>query len=360
MADSDSGEKTEQPTDRRRSEAREKGNIAKSTDLNAAGMMLAAAAALNFFAISLSSDMKNLMEITLTTPVWLKVEPVALIQRCESIIQMFLGGTMMTMLVLFCSAVVLNLAQVGFLMSPDVLQIKLERLNPIEGAKRIISVRGLMKLAVSLGKLTVLVLIACWFSYLVFPSFLALMGAPPETIMRDIFNSTVKLGVLLALALILLGVLDFAFQKWKHEKDLMMSKQEIREEMKSMEGDPLLRQRRREAHRKLAMSQELSKVASADVVVTNPTHISIALKYDPESMPAPIVVAKGAGEIAFQIRKIANENGVPIIERKSLARQMYRDVKTGQEIPFELYEVFVEIMAYVYSLSGKTMTDPNS
>ncbi|WP_298863368.1 flagellar biosynthesis protein FlhB [uncultured Gimesia sp.] len=359
MAENDTGEKTEQPTDRRRNEAREKGNIAKSTDLNAAGMMLAAAGALYFFAIGLNSDMKNLMETTLTTPVWLRVEPVLIIQRCESIVKMFLQGTAMTMLVLFISAVFLNIVQVGFMVSPDVLQIKWERLNPIEGAKRIISVRGLMKLAVSLGKLSLLVLIASWFSYLVFPSFVALMGAPPETILRDIFNSTVELGILLALALILLGALDFAFQKWKHEKDLMMSKQEIREEMKSMEGDPLLRQRRREAHRKLATSQELSKVASADVVVTNPTHISIAIKYDPESMPAPVVVAKGAGEIAFQIRKLANEHGVPIIERKSLARQMYRDVKTGEEIPFELYEVFVEIMAYVYNLSGKTMPESN-
>ena len=359
MAENDSGEKTEQPTDRRRNEAREKGNIAKSTDLNAAGMMLAAAGALYFFAISLSSDMKNLMEATLTTPVWLQVEPVLLIQRCESIIKLFLQGTVMMMLMLFISAVFLNIVQVGFMMSPDVLQIKWERLNPIEGAKRIISVRGLVKLGVSLGKLSLLVLVASWFSYLVFPSFVALMSAPPETILRDIFNSTVQLGILLALALILLGVLDFAFQKWKHEKDLMMSKQEVREEMKSMEGDPLLRQRRRDAHRKLATSQELSKVASADVVITNPTHISIAIKYDPESMPAPVVVAKGAGEIAFQIRKLANEHGIPIIERKSLARQMYRDVKTGDEIPFELYEVFVEIMAYVYNLSGKSMPDPN-
>ena len=357
MAENDSGEKTEQPTDRRRTEAREKGNIAKSTDLNAAGMMLAAAGVLYFFAVSLSNEMKHFMEVTLTTPVWLQMEPVKLIERCEDIIQLFLQGTAMTMIVLFISAVLLNIVQVGFLISPDVLQIKWERLNPIEGAKRIVSVRGLVKLAVSLGKLTILVLIATWFSYLVFPSFLALMGAPPETILRDIFNSTVELGILLALALILLGGVDYAFQKWKHEKDLMMSKQEIREEMKSMEGDPLIRQRRREAHRKLAMSQELSKVETADVVITNPTHISIAIKYDPETMPAPVVVAKGAGEIAFQIRKIANEHGIPIIERKALARQMYREVKTGQEIPFELYEVFVEIMAYVYNLTGKSMPE---
>ncbi|QDV16998.1 Flagellar biosynthetic protein FlhB [Gimesia panareensis] len=357
MAENDTGEKTEQPTDRRRNEAREKGNIAKSTDLNAAGMMLATAGVLYFFAVSLSHDMKNLMEATLTSPVWLRVDTPLIMERLQSIIKLFLQGSAMTMLILFIAAVCLNIVQVGFMMTPDVLQIKWERLNPIEGAKRIVSIRGLMKLGVSLGKITLLVLIAVWFSYLVFPNFVALMGAAPETIMRDIFNSSIELGILLALALIILGGLDYAFQKWKHEKDLMMSKQEIREEMKSMDGDPLIRQRRREAHRKLALSQELSQVATADVVVTNPTHISIAIKYDPESMPAPIVVAKGAGEIALQIRKIANEHGIPIIERKPLARQMYREVKTGQEIPFELYEVFVEIMAYVYSLSGKSMPD---
>lgn len=357
MAENDNGEKTEQPTDRRRTEAREKGNIAKSTDLNAAGMMLATAGVLYFFVVSLSNDMKNFMELTLTTPVWLQMEPVKIIERCEAILKLFLQGSALTMIVLFIAAVLLNIVQVGFLISPDVLQIKWERLNPMEGAKRILSVRGLVKLAVSLAKLSLLVFIATWFSYLVFPNFLALMGASPETILRDIFNSTIELGILLALALIVLGGADYAFQKWKHEKDLMMSKQEIREEMKSMEGDPLIRQRRREAHRKLAMSQELSKVATADVVITNPTHISIAIKYDPESMPAPVVVAKGAGEIAFQIRKIANEHGIPIIERKALARQMYREVKTGQEIPFELYEVFVEIMAYVYNLTGKSMPD---
>jgi len=357
MAENDTGEKTEDPTDRRRNEAREKGNIAKSTDLNAAGMMLATAAVLYFFAVSLSHEMKNLMEATLTSPVWLRVDTALIMERVQAIIKQFLEGTVLTMLVLFIAAVLLNIVQVGFLMTPDVLQIKWERLNPIEGAKRILSIRGLVKLGVSLGKISLLVLIAVWFSYLVFPNFLALMGAPPETIMRDIFNSSIELGILLALALIILGGLDFAFQKWKHEKDLMMSKQEIREEMKSMDGDPLIRQRRREAHRKLALSQELSQVETADVVITNPTHISIAIKYDAEQMPAPIVVAKGAGEIALQIRKIANEHGIPIIERKPLARQMYRDVKAGQEIPFELYEVFVEIMAYVYNLTGKSMPD---
>ena len=136
-----------------------------------------------------------------------------------------------------------------------------------------------------------------------------------------------------------------------------MSKQEVREEMKNMEGDPLIRQRRREAHRKFTQAGELEQVKHADVVITNPTEIAVALKYDPQRMAAPTVVAKGMHEIAARIRQIAAEHGVPIIERKPLARALYRDVKGGQQIPGEMYEVFVEIMAYVYHLSGRTPTN---
>ena len=133
-----------------------------------------------------------------------------------------------------------------------------------------------------------------------------------------------------------------------------MTKQEIRDEMKNMEGDPLIRQRRRDAHRKLAQARELNQVRDADVVITNPTHIAVALKYDPDKTPAPKVVAKGKGEIAMRIREIAAKHGVPIIERRPLAQALYSNVKVGQIIPVEMYEVFVEIMAYVYRLSGRT------
>jgi flagellar biosynthetic protein FlhB len=138
------------------------------------------------------------------------------------------------------------------------------------------------------------------------------------------------------------------------EQDLRMSKQEVRDELKEMEGDPVMRQRRREAHRKVAQARELRQVRTADVVITNPTEIAVALKYDPEKMLAPVVVAKGMGEIAASIRRIAVENRIPIIERKEVARSLYRTVKVGQSIPVEMYQVFVEIMAYVYHVTGRT------
>jgi flagellar biosynthetic protein FlhB len=227
-------------------------------------------------------------------------------------------------------------------------------LSPFQGAKRIVSVRALVKLCVSLGKLIVLVAIAGWWIAMQLPEFLNSMGGQPGELLLQIKSSASGLAFSLAIALILLALLDFAFQKWKHEQDLMMTKQEVREEMKQMDGDPHIRQRRREAHRKLAQARELQSVADSDVVITNPTEIAVALKYDPEKTPAPVIVAKGVGPIAARIRQIAAENSVPIIERKPLARALYRDVKVGHMIPVEMYEVFVEIMAYVYRLTGRT------
>src|SRR5262249_50432907 len=158
----------------------------------------------------------------------------------------------------------------------------------------------------------------------------------------------VTLAFQLSSALVFLALLDFLFQRWRFEQDLRMTKQEIRDEMKEMEGDPLIRQRRREAHRKGAQARERQQGRTADRIVTNPTETAVALKYDPEKMPAPVIVAKGMGAIAARIRQIAAENRIPIIERKELARSLYRNVKVGHPIPVEMYQVFVEIMAYVY------------
>jgi len=176
----------------------------------------------------------------------------------------------------------------------------------------------------------------------------------PRVTLFYVEGAVVKLAFQLSSALVFLALLDFLYQRWKLEQDLRMSKQEVRDELKEMEGDPVMRQRRREAHRKVAQARELRQVRTADVVITNPTEIAVALKYDPEKMAAPIVVAKGMGEIAASIRRIAAENRIPIIERKEVARSLYRTIKVGQPVPIEMYQVFVEIMAYVYHVTGRT------
>ena len=263
-------------------------------------------------------------------------------------------GVLPMLLLLAVAALAINLMQVGFLLAPGVLEPKLARINPVSGARRIVSLQAVVRLGASLAKLAVVVLLAGWSIASLLPSFIPLTFAEPLGILTQIESSLVKLAFQLALALSVLALLDLVFQGWKHEQDLRMSKQEVREEMKQLEGDPLIRQRRRDAHRKLALARELKQVEQADVVITNPTEIAVALKYDPEKMSAPVVVAKGMGELAGRIRRIAVEHGVPIIERKPLARALYRDVKAGHSIPIEMYEVFVEIMAYVYRITGRT------
>jgi flagellar biosynthetic protein FlhB len=371
MAGDDVGDRTEEPTDRKRSEAREKGNVARSTDLNAAGLMLAAAAAIYFFGLSMTRSMAEFMHSNLSRPFLTSIDPPTAIQLSTNVAD-FLGATVLPLMLMMAgSALALNLLQVGFMLNTESLQPKMSRINPLEGVKRIVSIRALVKLGVSLGKLIVLISIAVWFISSAVPELLHTLDVewmPTDATtagnsfretrfaalflvsLRDLLGS---LAFQLAAALVILALIDFAFQKWKHEQDLKMTKQEIRDEMKNMEGDPLIRQRRGDAHRKIAQARELNEVRDADVVITNPTHIAVALIYDPDKTPAPKVVAKGKGEIAMRIRQIAAEHSVTIIERKPLARALYANVKVGHIIPVEMYEVFVEIMAYVYRLTGR-------
>lgn len=334
-------------------DARGKGNVARSTDLNAAGHMLAAATAIYFFGETLTHAMAELLQSSLRGPALRRLDRGMVAGQFWQLGEWAVNAVLPWLALMVVAALFVNVVQVGFILATEAIQPKLSRLSPLAGAKRIVSVAGLVRLATSLGKLTVLVAIAAWFIASRVDHCISLNGEDTATIMTSIGQSLTDLAFLLALALIVLALLDFVFQKWKHEQDLKMTKQEVREEMKNMDGDPQIRQRRREAHRKLAQARELHQVQDADVVITNPTHISVALKYDPDTMPAPTVIAKGMGEIAARIREIAAQHAVPIIERKELARSLYRTVNVGQTIPAELYGVFVEIMAYIYRLTGR-------
>ena len=160
------------------------------------------------------------------------------------------------------------------------------------------------------------------------------------------------------LALFTLALFDFAYQKWKHEQDLMMTNQEVRDEMKNMQGDPQIIARRRAVQRQLALNRMSDKVPQADVIVTNPTELAVAIQYDPETMVAPVVVAKGAGVLAQRIRRLALEHNIPVVERKPLARLLYKEVEPGQPVPDDSYTAVAEVLAYVYQLKGKTMPAP--
>lgn len=353
MATDEYGDKTEQPTERRRTQAREQGNIARSADVTAAGVLIAAAGALYFVGPSSGEALVRLLHNTLTTDPWLSISQPATVQMAWAVAGGMAGVVLPLMALVFLGSLAVNLSQVGFLWSPDALVPKFERMSPLQGFQRIFSMSSLVRLVGSFTKILTVAAVAYLYLSAHRAQFLSLPQQDAAVILAATGRAIIELSFYLALTLVALAILDYGYQYWHHEQELKMTRHELREELKEMEGNPQVRQRRREAHRKLAEGRQLGEVPKADVVITNPTLIAVAIQYDPAEMAAPIVVAKGMGEIAAQIRRIAAQHGIPIIERKPLAQALYRQVKLGHPIPVEMYDVFVEILAYVYRLSGK-------
>jgi flagellar biosynthesis protein FlhB len=243
--------------------------------------------------------------------------------------------------------------QVGFHLSSKPLMPNLAKLNPLHGFARLLAGRSFMQMAMNLAK-TALIALMAWSEFRKqLPVMLSLSSLEFPA------NFSVGAGIIyslawkLALALLLLAAADWIYQKWRFERDIRMTKQEIKDEAKRMEGDQAIKGRRRQLARKMIMQRVHRDVPKADVVITNPTELAIALRYDPDTMSAPRVVAKGAGFLAARIRQIAVQNGVPIVERKPLAQALYKTVAVGQDVPPEFYQAIAEILAYVYELAGK-------
>lgn len=373
----DLGNRTEDPTEFRRDEARQKGQVARSADLNAAGGMLAAALVMLMFGMSGTTALAEILHHGLTS-VGVTLESGNVVALLARQLELITPIVLPIMALMVFAGAGLNFVQFGFLLTWEAVQFNFARVNPLSGFRRLFSIQAIVRLGASLSKLIIVVVISVLFISAAMPEVMNYLEVEWETtqtidahepfreqgvappLMSHLWSEVIRLAFFMAGALIVLGVGDFFFQRWKHTRDLRMTKQEVRDELKNFEGDPHTRMRRREVHRKLAQARELGQVPKADVVITNPTHLAVAIKFDPKTMNAPIVIAKGQGEIARRIREIAASHRIPIIERKPLARALYQQVKVGQEIPLEMYEVFVEIMAYVYQVSGKMPALRNS
>jgi len=257
------------------------------------------------------------------------------------------------LLAVFGLALLTSVSQVGFLLTGKPLIPKFSKLDPIKGTANLFSKRAMVRLVMSLGKVALISALAGWIIYDDAPALIALgeLEVAQAFILssRLVFYMSLKLAVLL----LLLALLDYAYQRWQHTEDLKMTKQEVKDELKSMDGDPLVKQRRARVARQLAMQRTAQAVPHADVVVTNPTHFAIAIKYDSATMHAPRVIAKGADFMAMRIRQIAAIHEIPIVERKPLARALFAAVEVGQEIPTEHYAAVAEILAYVYRISER-------
>jgi flagellar biosynthetic protein FlhB len=257
------------------------------------------------------------------------------------------------LLIAWLAGALSHFGQIGWLFAPKAVQPKISKLNPINGFKRIFGLSGLVKTIIDSLKIIIVATVWIW---TVRQHLDRIVVMPYLSVMECLLTAgklLLDLALRLLAVLLLLGIIDFAYQRFKHAKDLKMSKQQVKEEMKQTEGDPEVKRRRMRIQQQIAMQRLNSAVPKADVIVTNPEHISIAIQYEPEAMNAPRIVAKGADYLALRIRQIAMREGIPIVERKPLARALYKDVAVGQEIPPDFYAAVAEVLAYVYRLTGK-------
>jgi flagellar biosynthetic protein FlhB len=349
----DFDEKTEAPTPRRREEARERGQVVKSTDLTASIALLGAMVSLNYFGPDLLREMIGMTRQMLTFSISDAIATSSMQEMALTGLIFMAKLTIPVCLIMTVVAVVITMAQVGFMLTFHPLMPSFSKINPISGFQRMLSMESAIKMGLNLIKVGLIGVVAYMTIKSKLGQILNLSGMGTWQIVGLSGELIFMLGVRMAVVLLVLAIFDYGVTWFQNEKKLRMSKQELKEEMRRMEGDPLVKERRRRVARQLMAQRMQHAVPKADVVITNPTELAIALKYDSETMAAPKVIAKGADHLAARIRQIAIKNGIPIVERKPLARAIYKTVEVGQEIPPAYYKAIAEILAYVYELTGK-------
>jgi flagellar biosynthetic protein FlhB len=347
------GDKSQEATPHRRQQAREQGQVAKSQDLGSAALLVLGVAAMMMMGGGLVEYLLQYGKQQLGGEAWLSTDTEQVASYWNQTV-LGLGWRLVPLLgLLFAAAVAVNLAQVGFLFLPEKLAPDITRLDPLQGLQRMFSLSSVVRLVFGLFKMAIIATVALVSLYNQREAILGLSAMAVEQIAAFLVQVLLWTALKVAVALLILAVLDYAFQRWKYEQDLRMTPQEMREEMKNLEGNPQVIARRRQVQRQLAMHRLADTVPKADVIVTNPTELAVAIQYDPQVMAAPIVVAKGAGMIAQRIRELAVAHGVPIVEKKPLARALYKLVEVDHPIPQDKYAAVAEVLAYVYQLKGK-------
>lgn len=356
MAETD--DKKHEATEYRRQKAREEGQVARSQDLGSALVLLAAVLVLWWFGPNLSTSLGEVMRAGFDQDSYWEMDGASATRRFGDALLHCLWDILPLMLGVASVIVLTNWAQGGIVFLPEKLSFDLQRINPLSGIKRLFDLPNAVRVIFGIIKImlvTGVIALGLWLRWD------AVEGSHQLTVGEIgilVWDTTLDLCLYVALALLVLAILDYGFQWWKHEQDLRMSDEEMREEMKMMNGDPQLIMRRRAVQRQMAMNRMQTAIPDVDVVVTNPTELAVAIKYDMETMVAPVVVAKGAGHVAARIRKLALESGVPVIERKPLAQALFKNVDVGGAIPTEQYAAVAELLRYVYRLKGKKLPIP--
>ena len=346
----DQGEKTEDPSQHRIDEARKKGDVASSKELNSVLILTGSFTALIFSTIYIFELLSHYME-------WLYTLDITRVYT-ETIAKQILEKTFVVLgksiLPVFATSAILGvvsqMGQIGILYSPEVLTLKFDRLNPLNGFKKIFSKKALVEVVKGIFKFTIVLGITYFIISENMQTFVGFLHAESAEALNfgKLFAMKLALSILMGLGVVALG--DFAWERYAYKEKLRMTKQQVKQEHKEQEGSPEIKQKIRQIQREMANKRVIADVPQADVIITNPTHISIMVKYDGETMVAPEIIGKGQDNLAMKIREIAKEHDIPIVENVPLARALYKTVKVGEGVPRTLYKAVAEILAFVYKM----------
>ena len=357
--DGPGGEKTEEPTSKKLEDARKEGQVAKAREIANGLGIFALFLVLQFWVGSMGKSFMELFELIyaeIPDTVSLIGNPIpeaAMSRLFQYAVTLILKIVLPIFLIGFLVAFISDYVQVKWKPTAKPLQPKFNKLNPVSGFKKIFSMNSLVELIKSIAKILIIFFVSYSFlkdkwRYLFFLYDMDIMAAVALT-----GDTVIGLGIRIAAVYMILAMADFAYQKYKFHKDMKMTKQEVKEEYKNQEGNPEIKGKIRQKMREVSQRRMMQSLPQADVVITNPTHYAVAIKYDQEEAPAPIVIAKGEDYLAQKIKEVARENDIEIVENKPLARMLYANVDIGAQIPPELYQAVAEVLAFVYHAKGK-------
>ncbi|RKO66918.1 flagellar biosynthesis protein FlhB [Desulfofundulus salinus] len=346
-------QKTEAPTPRRLQEARRRGQVPKSRDFAAAVVLMAAVILAYLLRGPAMENWQKELTWYFSNCLAFDLAPEHLPRVIYDVARGAIWMCTPFFLALTGAALAVHLVQTGFIFAPEVIKPNLERLNPVSGLSRMFSLRTLVELGKSIIKVTVVAGV----SYLVvkayLPELLLVFHRAPQALFGTVADVMLAVAAAAGGTFLLLAVIDLFYQRWEYMRSMRMTKQEVKDELKQTEGDPLIKGWQRRRQRQILLNRIRQEVPRATVVITNPTHLAVALRYDEKEMSAPRVVAKGAGDLARRIRELAAEHKVPIMHNPEVARTLYHQVEIGQEIPVELYQAVAQILALVYRLKKR-------
>lgn len=354
MAEETSEEdKNEEPTDKKRREAREKGQVAHSREVNTWIMLSTGAILIASVGVWLSENLTEILREFIAKPHAYSMDGGAIARLMHQFSLEIFGLLLVPLGLFFIAAFLSSFIQVGPLISTESIQPKLEKLDPIKGATRIFGLRAWVEFLKAFAKMVIVGTVTTIILWPIYQDARGMVGIEVTSIMNLLLNESNRLFIAVCSVLFLFAALDYGWQRMQLNKQLKMSRQEIRDEYKQSEGDPHIKARLRQLRVERARKRMMTKVPTADVIVTNPTHFAVAMEYKQDKGGAPVVVAKGQDRIALKIREIAKENEVPIVENPPLARALYDTVELDEEIPEQHYKAVAEIISYVFGLKRR-------